>query len=98
MCRYDDEMNSWDVDPDCDKCDKKALKIKEARGALKDVLNQLYGKVDFDILKLENALDELCWNLDLDMYQGDLNVKPVYTKSDFLNYAKNIVTDIAVNQ
>ncbi len=62
-------------EPDCRNCEDIKDRLFDAQKHLKEVLNQLYSKKDLNKISLENALDELCYYLDIDTVKGDLMIE-----------------------
>lgn len=57
------------------QCNENKQLVKDLRYWMQAILDQLYGKEEFNVEDLENALDEMVHYLGLKLPMGELQVK-----------------------
>lgn len=74
--RFDMEDSYYEPDHFCSKCDYKDEVNSEVCHFFQGILDQLYGKDQFDPITLEHCLDEVCRYLQMKSMDGDIKVMP----------------------
>jgi len=68
----------------CKRCEKNEQTFDLARDYLKEIVNELYSMQKLDKRKLESALDELCWLLEVRTIDGEMQVERMKTRDVFI--------------
>lgn len=63
------------MDRDCSECYQYQKKLLLIQSQMLAVVNILFGKDDFDKVRLENRIDEICDLLDMDIPEGQIVVQ-----------------------
>lgn len=76
----DIDYDSYHTNYECRKCEDRMKKIHYAAANLETILDHIYGMKQFNPLELENKLDELCFELGVELRTGDMQIqkKPTY--------------------
>jgi hypothetical protein len=92
--------DSW-YEPECQPEDEKQAKLDAASHQLRLVIKHLYSKDPLDLSKLEENLDELCYLLDTEIGQGDLQITRKNSKTslpvvkEWIVYNNNYMKQLA---
>ena len=64
-----------DYTPECNGCNDRDETLQAAADSLKELFGILYGKTNFNLIKLEEYLEELADHLDVKLPENDLVIQ-----------------------
>ena len=80
------KQRGWDdfsIPTLCKQCEKTEQDLDHAREYLEQVIHEIYSTGSLDKRKLEHALDELCWVLNVKTNDGEIQVDRKGAKNVF---------------
>lgn len=89
---YDDDFYREDYTMQKELNEEEQKKLLTTQ-FMEEVMDQIYGKIPFNMVNLEHSLDELCYYFDISPQKGDMQIRPIRETSKIFDLAVEIIRE-----